>query len=773
MKKFNKMHKVLIAMTAVSTAIAVTACTPSITTDPVQSDTAKSDTAKPLNNPSANKPKPSIVYIVLDDMGFSDWGAFGSEIKTPNIDQLAADGLRYNNLHVAPMSSPTRASLLTGRDHSTVGMGYITVADLGPERPTLRGSISENAGTTMEILHKNGYSSYGVGKYHVTPQFTINPAGPFDYWPLGKGYDRFYGFLDGETDQYNPKLVEGNEILGDVSNDPDYILNDDLLAHAKQYIGDHVSIYPEKPFFLNFSFGTGHSPLQVPESYVEQYKGLYEKGWDVIRQERFERMKKLGVIPADTVLPAGDPAVKPWNSLTDQEKKAYVRFMQVYAGFITQADEKIGQLVSYLKEIGAYDNTMFVIINDNGATADGTVEGTDTFLGALFTTPEETAARIKNKVDLIGGPMVGPMYPTGWAQVSNTPFKEYKGSFYEGGIRTPMVITWKNGNFNNKEKVRTQYVNVSDITATVLDIVKAQIPQIINDVEQLPITGVSIASTFDKYDAAETRTTQYDFMENHSYIYDKGWVALASHKMGTPFETDTWELYNMASDFTQTKNIANENPKKLDELKALFMEEAKKAGVLPLKELTTADKNFPNPASPSRRKTFKYYPNVGHINSKAAPTISGNMTITVKIDRPNTSSEGVLVAMGDNIGGYTLYIQNNKLVYEYNKFDVLSRIVSNIDVPVGKSLIKFDLDRKNVGLGIGTLYIDGEQVGQSNIKTINALSFEGMDIGKDLFMPVSKSYASKPNGFPFTGQFDHIRFDVSPIAAAAAPAPAK
>lgn len=705
---------------------------------------------------------PNVVYIVLDDMGFSDWGAFGSEIQTPNIDKLAEEGLRYNNFHVCPVSSPTRASLLTGRNHSAVGMG--NVANFVVEGvPSIQGRINHNAATAMQLLKTAGYSTYGIGKYHLTPGYTINPAGPFDYWPLSKGYDRYYGFLSGETDQYHPQLVNGNELIDPSTYGKDYILNDDLIAHAKQYITDHVSLYPDKPFFMDFSFGTSHSPLQVPKKYSDKYKGVYDKGWDGIRAERFAKMKELGIIPADTVLPDSDPAVKPWDTLTTKEKQVFIRFMELYAGYIAQADEKIGELVSYLKETGEYDDTIIVLINDNGASKDGCPDGTDSFCASIFSGQVPTADALYPKLDQMGGPLFAALYPKGWAQVSNTPFSGYKAELTQGGIRSSLVISWPNGNFKDKGTIRTQYVSVQDISATIYDLIGLEVPDTLNGIKQLPVTGTSIAATFSNANAPESRTTDFYFYDNQGYIYNEGWIATSTHKPGTPFEEDSWSLYNIENDKTAVTDLASENPAKLKELKSLFLKEAEKNGVLPFYEMTQKDKiNVPKD-SPRRRMHFKYYPGVSHISADATPPNVGSLTITIPVERKSAADQGVLVALGDNMGGYTIYIKDNKLVYEYNKFGILSKIVSGENMPVGKSTVRYTFDAMSPVHGKGTLFINDKPVGGTVVKTAPLASFEGLDIGMDRYLPVSRVYAGMKDSFAFSGTIAYAEYDWKPF----------
>jgi arylsulfatase len=704
-----------------------------------------------------NEKKPNVIYIILDDIGFSDLGCYGSEIRTPNIDKIASEGLRYNNFNTCPLSSPTRASLLTGRENNSVGMGTVANYTYAPSVPSIQGSVTPKAGMVSEILKDKGYNTYGVGKWHMAPVYTITPAGPFDYWPLAKGFDRFYGFMDGETDQYNPQLVNGNEIIPTPKTDG-YTLNEDLIEHAKQYITDQVSLYPDKPFFMNYAFGTGHSPQQVPKNYIDSYDGVYDKGWDLMREERFERQKQLGIVPQNAKMTPSDKDVKPWESLSQDEKKLFTRFMQNYAGYITQADEEVGKLVDYLKEVGQYDNTMIVLIGDNGATKDGGSEGTDSFISRSVRTP--SAKELLEKYDLIGGPEMAALYPRGWAQVSNTPFKEYKWSVYQGALRNPLIISWPD-RIKDKGAIREQYVHVTDITPTVLDVLDIEAPKTLKGVEQMPMYGTSIASTFDSADAPEVRDTAMTFLNPDRAIYNKGWKAIAKHKPNTSFDDDVWELYNLAEDYTEVNNVADKYPDKLKELQKIFMEEAEKSNILPLKEITAAEKAFVKEDSAAKRSNFKYYPGAGHIAPSATPKLNNNFTITVPVTVEDIVNSGVLVAMGDDMGGYTFYIKDNKLVFLYNKFEKIYKITSDINVPLGKSELKFDFKRTSKDGGIGTLYIDDKNVGSGEVQIAPANpSFEGLDIGKDTLLPVAKEYKDLGE-FPFTGKFDYVEFNIT------------
>ncbi|CUH96775.1 hypothetical protein P22_2886 [Propionispora sp. 2/2-37] len=700
----------------------------------------------------ANKAKTNFVYIVLDDMGFSDFGAYGSEIKTPNIDKLAADGLVYNDFNVCPVCSPTRASLMTGRDNHAVGMGFITNLDMGPEYPNFRAQITNQAATVAQVLQANGYSTMGVGKWHLTPIAQVTPAGPFNNWPLAKGFERFYGFLGGETDQYSPLLIYDNHQISS-PNMTNYQFTADVAKMAKQFITDQVSVTPDKPFFLYTAFSAVHTPLQAPQKYIDMYNGVYDQGYDKIREARFEKQKKLGIVPANAKLTPRDANVKAWDSLTEDEKKVSARFMQIYAGFLTYADEKIGEIVDHLKATGQYDNTMIVIISDNGATALGGENGNDFDIKA-YHGEKPPLEYLKKHINDLGGADFGGAYPRSWANVSNTPFPSYKETLYAGGTRAPLIIHWPKGIGVTVNNVRTQYAHVTDITPTVYDIAGIKAPDTFNDIKQLPIDGTSLLPTFKNANAPSMHGAQYYLHKSNRSIYKDGWKAISIHKKGTSFEQDKWQLYHVDEDFSETTDVAAKYPEKLKELQALWKTEAERHGT-PLREVYEI-------YSGSKQDVYKYYPGVGSIGMGAAPNTPGrSYTVTVPVTRMDKSQEGVLFSMGNNGYGYTMFVKNNKLVYEYHYFGTVNRIET--PMPLGKSVITYKFEQKTgAKSGVGRMYIDGKLVGETEIaKQFRLTGSEAMDIGCDRYSPVSTEYKNKGE-FPFTGQYDYVLFELQP-----------
>ncbi|WP_257346724.1 arylsulfatase [Pseudalkalibacillus decolorationis] len=708
-----------------------------------------------------NKESINIVYIVLDDVGFSDFGCYGSEIETPNIDQLANGGLRYNNFHATPLCSPTRASLLTGRNHHSVGMSTITNFDLGPDCPNTRGRISDNAGTIAEILKNNGYSTFAVGKWHLAPVHHCSPAGPYDYWPLGKGFQRFYGFLEGETDQFYPDLVYDNHFVSRPDGE-DYHLSGDLVDHAKHFVTDHVSIKPEKPFFLYLSFGAQHVPHQAPMEYIQKYQGCYDIGWDQIREQRFHRQKELGIVPEDTKLPPFNPDVRSWDTLTSDEKKVAARFMEIYAGFMTHTDHQIGRMLAYLKEIGQYENTMFVLISDNGASPTGGANGSIDY-SKIVEGYTETIDDILPYYNQLYGDRVSCEYPSGWAQVCNTPFRHYKNNTYFGGTRVPLIIQYPKGGIKNKEIVRNQFHYITDITPTVLDVLDIEAPDMLGGVSQIPMRGVSMTYTYDQPESPAKRTTQYLEMMGHRAMIHDGWKAVTYHKRGSSFEDDVWELFDLREDFNEVNDLSERCSDKLQALIDRWWEEAEKNDVLPLREGGWKDLGKENPESVTARRQFTYYGGVSIIGSAAAPPIMNrSYKIKAYVERPNESCEGVIVAMGNYDGGYTLYIRNNRLYFEYNHTRTLYKIESNRDVPTGSLDICFTF-RKQPGSisGTGSLSINGENFAERELpKTYQLkISRKGLSIGRDSLPTVTESYLEQGE-FPYNGTIKKVVYEL-------------
>jgi arylsulfatase A-like enzyme len=532
---------------------------------------------------------PNVVWILLDDVGFGATAPFGGIIQTPTFDALAANGLRYTNFHTTAICAPTRSALLTGRNSASVHVSGFSHTIMSAGFPGWDGRLPATAGTIAEILRDNGYNTFAVGKYGVTPDEEATDAGPFDHWPTGKGFDHFFGFLGSQTDQYKPDLVDDQ---AHVRPDGRH-LSAQITDKSIFYIDRQKKAAPDKPFFLYYAPGATHAPHQVDKYWSDQYKGEFDKGWDAFREEVFARQKKLGIIPANAILPDRNPNIKAWDQLSADEKKLYARFMEIYAGYLTYTDYEVGRLINHLKEINQLDNTLvFVMLGDNGASKEGTLNGViDQGFVRKHETQEETITYNLNKIGEIGtADAVNGNYPLGWAQAANTPFKFWKqDANSEGGTRNGLIVFWPKG-VKDKGGIRTQYSHVIDLFPTTLDILGIKAPEKIRGIQQQPIEGTSFAYSIDDAKAPTRHTLQYYYIFGARSIYRDGWKAELAYPSSfitgnfqdkAPFDENAWELYNLNEDFTERIDLAKKYPEKLAELKALFEEQAKSHHLYP------------------------------------------------------------------------------------------------------------------------------------------------------------------------------------------------
>ncbi|MCD4718648.1 MAG: arylsulfatase [Desulfobacula sp.] len=727
-------------------------------------------TEKQKQTIKANKNKnPNVLVVLLDDTGYADIGAYGSEIDTPNIDSLARNGLRYNNFHATPTCSPTRAAVLTGREPHRVGMGLVSRFDLGPRFPAFRGRIDPAAATVARVLQNAGYGTYALGKWHLTPPSHLGPAGSFENWPLGKGFDRFYGFMPGSTDQFAPELIQDNKVVDRVY-DRDYNLTRDLVDNAitmlrthQSYAGTHGK---DRPFFMYIGTPGMHAPHQAPQKYLDKYRGRYDEGWDVMRAQRFARQKEMGLIPQNAELPENDKRIQAWESLDSNQKKAYARLQEVYAGFLDQTDVELGRLFNELKALGELDNTLIVVMSDNGGSQEGSINGCVNH-SAYYAGQAESVQDLVARLDDIGGPNSGPNYPIGWSQVSNTPFPYFKQDTYGGGINVPFIVHWP-AKLKTKNEVRTQYHHATDVMPTILELLDLELPDVFDGYKQLPVDGISMAYTFDDPDGKERRTKQFYRMGHNRGIYHDGWTAVARHKSGDDYDDDKWSLYNLEEDFVEANDLSAQHPDKLKELKKLWKAEAKKVnadymidpkypgffGGLAIKAM----KAMRGP----KEKEYLFYSGTPRVDQKATPKfIDRPYTITIPVVREKGNEEGVLFANGNDDSGFVIYIKDDKAVFEYNycanvpSFGKLYKIESTICVPAGKSEIQFEFEKTGKLAGIGKLFINGKEAGRMDMpKTIaGRLSHEGLDIGRDGNTLITTSYT---DSFPFTGQIEKV-----------------
>lgn len=702
---------------------------------------------------------PNVLMIVLDDVGFAQLGCFGSDIDTPHMDSLAAEGLRYNNFHTTALCSPTRACLLTGRNHHTVGMA--TIAEFTNGFPNSRGFVTKKAGMLQEMLREHNYNSFATGKWHLVTADHQTMAGPFEHWPLGRGFDRYYGFLGGDNNHWNPDLIHDNHRVEPWGRPEDgYHLSGDIVDHAISFVRDQQSAAPGKPFFCYVAFGAGHAPHHAPVDYIERYAGRYAKGWDVTRAEWFARQREMGIAPENARLAGRDEAVPAWDSLSGDARRLYARMMEVYGAFLTHTDDQVGRLLDFLRLIGALDNTMVILLSDNGASAEGGDHGLLSewmFFNQIDASLEQNLARI----DEIGSPSTYNHYPLGWAQAGNTPFQWYKRWVHAGGVRDPLIVRWP-GHIPDPGAIRNQYHHVVDVTPTVLEAVGIEAPGELRGEPQLPLEGTSFAYTFADPDAPTRKQAQYFEMFGNRAIWVDGWKAVARHQHNVhyvrpaPFEEDQWELYNIDDDFSELNDLAEVHPDRVSHLVERWWVEAGRYNVLPLDDRGVG--RVVRRDGPSR---FVYYAGMSGIHPQAAgPTRNRNHTITAEVIRPDSHTEGVLLALGGRFAGWTLFVKDNRLVYEYNFVEVDRYVVtSDEELPTGRCTLgmRFELTGRLQGRAI--LLVDGREVGRGDIPRTcpTSTGLEPLDCGQDTQTPVSNAYESP---FTFTGTIQRVVLDV-------------
>lgn len=714
--------------------------------------------ALPLSAPGR---APNVVLVVLDDVGFGHLGCYGGPIQTPNLDKLAAGGLRYNNFHTTALCSPSRGALLTGRNHHAIGLAAITEAATG--YPGNYGSIPKSAAMVAETLKQNGYSTMGFGKWHLTPYTAYTAAGPFDRWPLGMGFEKFYGFLGGETDQWAPLLIQDNHFI-DTPIRPGYHLTEDLVDRTVAGIRDQRQANIGRPFFTYLALGANHAPLHAPKEFIEKYKGKFDQGWDKVREETIARQKQMGIVPKDAVLPPANPGMPAWATLTDNQKKVYCRLQEAYAGMLDHADHHLGRLLAALDEMAIRDDTLIMVVSDNGASQEGLMDGvTNTDRYRNFN-PETVDEMLKN-LDTIGGPETDALYPMGWSMAGNTPFKRWKQDTHAGGNTDPFIVSWP-AKIKDGGAIRTQYHHIVDVVPTILEVSGLPAPTSVNGVKQMPLHGVSMAYSFTDGKAKTHKKVQYYEMLGSRAIWADGWKAVAWHKKDMPWEEDNWELYHTDEDFTESTDLAAKNPAKLKELIALWQTEAEKHNVLPLD-----DRRYERAADPTRpvaalaKKQYTFYPGTSTLHPLAAPQLLGvEHTITAHVDILKDGSEGVLASFGGEFGGWSLFLKDGKLHYVHNYLKIKDFAVSSAKaVPAGKHTlsVRFTPTGKNLKpdffTGDVVLSVDGEKVGElKDIKTgaqYCSMNGYGLQIGRNIGTAVSHEYKAP---FGFTGRLDKV-----------------
>jgi arylsulfatase len=705
--------------------------------------------------PHPGERSPNIVAVLLDDTGFAQLGCYGSTIDTRHIDALAANGLQFTNFHVTPLCSPTRASLLTGRSQHAVGMR--SLANFRTGFPNQLGHISNHAATVAEVLQAEGYATFCTGKWHLAPMEQCSAAGPFDQWPLRRGFDRFYGFLEGETDQFHPELVCDNHPIDPPTGPEDgYHLSEDLVDRLLTMISDSKGIRPDRPFFAYVPFGATHAPHQAPPEYLAKYRGAFDEGWDVMRQRWYGRQLELGVIPAGTELAPRNPGVEPWDSLPDNQRRLAARLQEAFAAFLDHTDDQIGRLVDGLRKMGELDNTIFVVLADNGASQEGGPFGVMhemKFFNLILETPDDAISRI----DDIGGPHSHTNYPWGWAQCGNSPFKWYKQNTHEGGVHVPLVVHWPAGMAPIEAGTkRHQFVNVSDIVPTIYELLGVSAPEVYRGLEQLPVTGRSFASVLGDADAPATNTLQYFEMAGSRALVSGTWKAVCKHSAGADFDTEPWELYDLSIDASECNDLAADQPDKLAELIELWWSEADRHGVLPLDdrgfELFGARFRDRSPHPANRR--YVYRPPMSPIPGQASAAVGGrSFDLTARITRA-AGENGVLWATGTENSGISVFLQDERLVVDYNAFDDHTIVGSSVEVPTGDSTLTARFRRGDGRLGTIEIAIDGATVGAGETQLfMRMISSVGVSIGYDRGSAISTCYTAP---FPFEGTLHEV-----------------
>jgi arylsulfatase len=720
----------------------------------------------------APKGAPNIVLILIDDAGFGQFSTFGGMVPSPTMDRLAAEGLRFNRFHTTALCSPTRAALITGRNHHSTSFGSISEAATGYDGYTC--ILPGSCGTVGQVLRQNGYMSAWIGKNHNTPTWELSAAGPFDHWAHGMGFDYFYGFNGGDMNQFQPVLFE-NFNLVPASTNPNYHLTEDLADHAIAWMRNVKSVSPDKPFLLYVAPGATHAPHQAPADWIAKFKGQFDMGWDKYREMTLERQKKLGVIPPDTKLTGRSPGLPAWDSLNADQKRLYARMMEVFAAYGAHCDYHMGRIVDAVKELPDADNTMIIYIaGDNGSSAEGGLEGSlseNMFFNGFS---EKWQDNIK-VIDELGGPKHFNHFPSAWAHAMDTPFQWTKQvASHFGGTRNPMIISWP-ARIKDKGGLRSQFMHVIDVVPTIYEVCSVTPPTRIDGIEQKPIEGISFAYTFDDANAKERRTTQYFELGANRGIYQEGWMASALsfvpwQAVRTGFDPDKqkWELYNVNDDFSQASDLASQNPQKLRQLEDLWWVQAAKYNVLPLDWRAGErlnDEAMGRPSLIRGRKTIVYYPGtIGVPDAASPPMLNKSWTITADIDVPDAGASGMIVTHGGVEGGYGLYLREGKPTFVYNYLGIeRPTVTARNALPQGKTTLVVDFKYDGGGVGKGgtvTMTVNGSKLAEGRLeKTIpNKMSIcEGLDIGMDVGSPVDFTY--KPP-FAFTGKIEKVTIDL-------------
>ena len=757
---------------------------------PIPDPTSEPSTILDAKDPAATFPPieplrppagaPNVLIVLLDDVGFAASSAFGGPIATPTAERLAENGLKFNRFHTTALCAPTRQALLTGRNHHTVGMGVIT--ELATSAPGYSSIRPKTCAPLAQTLQLNGYSTAQFGKCHEVPVWQTSPLGPFDAWPSGGGgFEHFYGFIGGETNQYYPAIYDGTTpVEPEKTPEEGYHFTEDMTDKAITWIRSQKALMPDKPFFVYYAPGATHAPHHVPTEWSDKYKGRFDRGWDTLREEIVARQKELGVVPADTQLTARHEEIPAWEDMSDELKPILARQMEVYAGFLEHTDHHLGRVVDTLEDLGILEDTLvYYILGDNGASAEGTTQGSFNELMMLNgASALETTEFMASKIELFGTPEAYNHYAVGWAHALDTPYQWTKQvASHWGGTRNGTIVHWPNG-FTASGEVRSQFHHVIDIAPTVLEAAGLPQPTVVNGVVQHPIEGVSMVYSFDGAAEADRRETQYFEMFCNRGIYHEGWTAVTRHS--TPWvmqpelpalADDVWELYD-PTDWSQCHDLAAEMPERLAELQALFLEEAQKYNVLPLDDRRVERFNPDLAGRPTliKGKSQLLFGGMGRLTENTTVNVKNKShAVTAEVVVPEAGAEGVIIAQGGAYAGWSMYALGGKPVYCYNLFGLQRfKVASDVHIPSGTHQVRMEFAYDGGGLAKGgtvTLYVDGDEVGEGRIEATVPMMFSGdetTDVGSDTASPVSDDYRGA--GSIFTGKVNWVQIDVDEAA---------
>jgi len=705
------------------------------------------------------KEAPNVIIFLLDDTGYAQIGSFGGVIATPNIDRLAANGLRYNNFHTTALCSPSRATLMAGRNPHKIGLGSHALTAMG--FPGYNAIVPPSAKSVANYLQEQGYVNYALGKWDHTPLYEVSQIGPFHRWPSDEGFDHGYNFMSADIHQFIPVMWDDHHPTPYLKTEH---LDKDLADRAIEWITGHKSLDKELPFMMLWASGSMHSPHHAPDAYLNKYKGKFDQGWDAVREEILANQKRLGIVPESTQMTDRIDQIPAWESLSADEKKLYARQMEVFAGQLEHVDYQIGRVVKTLERIGELDNTLIIVTSDNGASGEGGLAGTfnETYVLNGLQTPFDANMR---HYDNWGQADTYPHYHAGWAMAGNTPFKYFKQSEHRGGQADALVFHWPNG-IQAKGEIREQYHHISDIAPTIMAAAGIELPDEYRGVPQQAFTGVPINYSFDNAEAPNAKKRQYYEMFGNRAIWQDGWKAVTLHakrmpwvlNVTLPFDQDEWELYKVDEDFSESNNLADQYPEKLEELIKLFDEEAWANNVYPLYDDMIKRMAGVNTILFGDQKEFTYFaPGATRIAEKAsAPLKNRSHKIETTIDLKG-DEKGVIIACGGMTGGYTMYIRDKKLHFDYNFLDGLHYHLTSAKLPTGKTDLKFNFIRTGDVAGTGELYVNGEKVDETEMPQMHRSSYslaETFDIGMDTGTQVDKAYEGSP--YPFTGTIDRV-----------------